>query len=123
MLLQQCEVKLLIYSKILFFFFCFESYILKGVVGYIIYIGAVPAAPSRSAFSTVMIFPMKPLFFEPFPSPDVVNHPESCDLQSEEFPKRVRLLPSVAKKERLVVARQVRKHKSASCPAARCAMS
>ena len=50
MLLQQCEVKLLIYSKILFAFFCFESYILKGIVGYIIYIGAVPAAPSRSAF-------------------------------------------------------------------------
>ena len=36
MLLQQCEVKLLIYSEILFMFFCFESYILKGVVGYII---------------------------------------------------------------------------------------
>jgi|GEM_PF-5325297 hypothetical protein len=33
MLLQQCEVKLLIYSKILFAFFCSESYILKGVVG------------------------------------------------------------------------------------------
>ena len=45
MLLQQCEVKLLIYSKILFVFFCSESYILKGIVGYIIYIGAVPAAP------------------------------------------------------------------------------
>ena len=66
MLLQQCEVKLLIYSEILFVFFCFESYILKGVVGYIIYIGAVPAAPSRRAFSTARIFPMKPLFFEPF---------------------------------------------------------
>ena len=65
MLLQQCEIKLLIYSEILFFFFSFESYILKGIVGYIIYIGAVPAAPSRSAFSTVRIFPMKPLFFEP----------------------------------------------------------
>ena len=53
MLLQQCEVNLLIYSKILFFFFCFESYILKGIVGYIIYIGAVPAAPlSESLFDS-----------------------------------------------------------------------
>ena len=51
------------------------------------------------------------------------NHPESCDLQPEEFPKRVRLLPSVAKKERWVVAQQVRKQKSAPCRGARCAMS
>ena len=50
----------------IFFFFRFESYILKGVVGYIIYIGAVPATPSRRAFSTARIFPMKPPFFEPF---------------------------------------------------------
>lgn len=53
MLLQQCEVKLLIYSKILFFFFCYESYILKGIVGYIIYIGCSPCSPlSESLFDS-----------------------------------------------------------------------
>lgn len=48
---------------------------------------------------------MKPLFLNLFPSPNVVNYPDAHDLQPEEFPKCVRLLPSVAKKERLVVAR------------------
>ena len=71
----------------LFFFFRFESYILKGVVGYIVYIGAVPAAPSRRAFSTARIFPMKPPFFEPF---SLAGHrePRRCTrFTAREIPK------------------------------------
>ena len=71
----------------LFFFFRFESYILKGVVGYIVYIGAVPAAPSRRAFSIARLFPMKPPFFEPF---SLAGHrePRRCTrFTAREIPK------------------------------------
>ena len=35
-----------------------------------------------------------------------MKHPDAHDLQLEEFPKRVRLLSSVAKKERWIVDRR-----------------